>query len=359
MTTRMFPQKSKTASERAAPPSTGGGRLLSIDAFRGLAILLMLLVNNFGSPERTPLQFRHAGWEGGIHLADMAFPWFLFCVGVSIPFSVASLKRKGLSRWQFELKILRRVITLLALGALLDTVGDYRLTFFTIGVLQTIAISYAVGMLLYDLTAYRRMIFAGFGLVIYWAMIKFVPIPGVGAGAFAEQQNFILHLNRTYLGQIGLWNLPRIIPTTALVLIGTVIGDTIRRKDINGVRRSAWILAIGACLTLLGCAWSLSLPFNKPIWTSPYVIFAAGTGTLTLGIFYLLIDVKGYRSWPFPLVVFGSNAILAYVLPILSKPFILSPFDKYIDGWIGVTLFSILWWVILWQLYRRKLFLKA
>jgi predicted acyltransferase len=283
----------------------------------------------------------------------------LFCVGIAIPFSVASFRRKNQSIWKYDLRVFRRVLILLALGAILDSVGDHRLIFFSIGILQTIAIAYAISALLYDLPIYRRLIFAAAGLICYWAAIKYLPIPGAATGAFSENQNFIIHLNRTYLGQVGLWGLPRIIPTTALTLIGTAIGDLIRDPVLSGHSKTKWLLISGSSLVIAGSLWALSVPFNKPIWTPSYILFSAGTGTLVLGFFYEILDLRGWCAWAFPLIVFGSNAILAYVLPILVKGLILIPLHLSINGWFRVGLFILFWWVVFWILYRKKFFLRV
>jgi len=337
----------------------GGARVLSLDILRGLSILLMLLVNNLAEAPQTVSQLRHAEWGSGIHLADLAFPWFLLCVGVAIPFSAAGFARRGESKRQFYLRILRRTAILLALGAILDMSWDHKLVFFTVGVLQTIAISYALAALLYNLAGRWRLLVAGVCLVGYWAAIKLLPIPGVGAGVFTEDRNLILYLNRTYLGHVGLWNLPRIVPTTALTLIGTAVGDLLRREYTDPRRKSAALALLGVVFVAGGYIWSLSLPFNKPVWTPSYVLLAAGLGTLLLGLVYLVVDIWRWRWWAFPLIVFGSNAVLAYVVPILVKTLILNPLDVSIVQWFRLTSFVVFWWLVLWLLHRKKIFLRV
>jgi predicted acyltransferase len=333
--------------------------LLSLDALRGLSILLMLLVNSMYAWPGTPTQLRHAGWNG-MHLADMAFPWFLLCIGVAVPLSAASAKRRGVDRKTYAFRIARRVLILLALGALLDTIADGNLTLFSVGVLQTLALSYAVGVLLYGLRPSLRVAAAVAFLAAYWAAIRFIPAPGMEAGAFEGDKNLILHLNRNYLGPIGLWNVTRLIPTSALVLIGTSIGDMLSKsKMADKLRSGLRLVEYGLGMMVLGYLWSLDLPFNKWMWTPAYILFSAGSGTFVMGVLDLIIDVEGFRAWAFPLIVFGSNAILAYVLPIISKPLILARMNIYIHGWNTVIPFIIFWWLFLWLLYRRRLFLRV
>lgn len=348
-----------TELEKSKRGRSSVDRLISLDAIRGLSILLMLLVNNFGPSWKTPTQFQHASWGEGIHLADLAFPWFLLCAGVAIPFSVAASKKKHTPWWQYEIKVVRRIFILLVLGGILDSIGDHRFEPFSIGVLQTIALAYAVGALLYDLAIHKRLIIAFAMLIAYWAAIKFIPIPGVGPGAFEENRNLILHLNRTYLGQAGLWNVTRLIPTSALVLIGTAVGDVLQRTNIDKRHTLRWLAIAGALLGIGGYIWSFSLPYNKPIWTPSYILLSAGTATLALAFFYATIDMWGWKRWAQPLVIFGSNAILAYVVPILFKELVLSNLHIYVMGWKGVIPYTLFWWLILWILYQKKLFLRA
>lgn len=347
----------KAAVEAKPQEPKSRARLVSLDAFRGLSIILMLLVNNFGST--APVQLKHAAWGEHIHIADMAFPWFLLCVGVAIPFSAASFARKGLPYWKYDLRVFRRTLLLILIGAILDSTFERGIVLFSIGVLQTIAISYMISALIYDLATYRRIAIATLGLVTYWAAIKYLPIPGVGTGFFEEHRNFIFHLNRTYFGEVGLWNLPRIVPTTALVLIGTAIGDMIRKETGGEARRSLWLMGAGIVLVAGGVLWGRSLGFNKWIWTPSFILFSGGTGTFVLGLLHLVIDAEGWSRWSHPLVVFGANAILAYVVPIMAKATILGPLHIRIGGWMSVTLFIIFWWLILWVLYRKRIFLRV
>jgi len=104
------------AEAEGESPPPAGARMVSLDAFRGLTVLGMLLVNNIALDTMTPTQLTHAGWKQGAHFADLVFPWFLLIVGVAIPFAAASRRERGLSPWRYDLKILSRAATLVALG---------------------------------------------------------------------------------------------------------------------------------------------------------------------------------------------------------------------------------------------------
>jgi predicted acyltransferase len=365
-----------------APEPVKAPRILSLDAFRGLTILLMLLVNNVALDVFTPKHLTHAAWNGGVNLADLVAPWFLFCVGVAIPFSAASFAKTGKPAWHHDIRILRRGLLLVLLGCLIDS-SIYNGPVFCLDVLQIIGLAYVVGALLYDLPLSRRMCIAGLLLAGYWAFIKFVPIPGEGAGFFAENHNLITHINQNYLSAVSLVGIFSLIPTAALVLIGSAIGDLMRRRDRHQMWTVAWLMMIGVALSIAGIAWNASLAFNKPLWTPSYVLLAAGTGSMVLSLFYLIIDTHRWSKWAFPLIVFGANAIVAYVAPILVKLLILQKwhvavpghghvqvlqrcldvlvahYGRVPGGWLYTIGYIVVWWLVLWQLYRRKLFLRV
>jgi predicted acyltransferase len=372
------PEPAEAPPEEAAKPE----RLLSLDALRGLTILLMLLVNNVALDTYTPPQLTHAPWNGGVRVADLVFPWFLFCVGIAIPFSARSFRKKGLPAWRYDLKVVTRSAVLVLLGCLL-TSSLYKRPIFSLGVLQIIGMAYLVGALLYDFALSRRLAIAAALLVAYWAIIRFVPIPGVGPGVFEESRNIIKHFNDTYLTAVSLRGLPSVIPTAALVLIGTALGDLLLREEKRPADKTAWLLAAGLAMTGAGLLWDLDLGFNKALWTPSYILFAAGTGSIALGLLYLTIDAQGWRRWAYPLIVFGSNAIVAYVVPILAKVWVLQEWQVRVPGgqtkpilqwlldacitktgripggWLYTIGYIAAWWAVLWLLYRKRLFLRV
>jgi predicted acyltransferase len=360
----------------------GTRRLASLDAFRGLTILGMLLVNNAALDTATPAQLTHAGWNKGLHFADMVFPWFLLIVGVAIPYAAASYKRRGLPPGKRDLKVFSRAVILVLLGCLVNS-SLARRPLFDLGVLQLIGLAYLVAALLYELSPRRRLILAAVLLVGHWAAIRFLPVPGVGVGVFSESKNFINHLNEVYLDRYGLTGLISVVPTSALVLIGTVLGNFLRRESANEMRKAAHLMAGGLALAVVGWLWNLDLPFNKPVWTASYILSAAGWGTLVLGLFYLLIDVNGWRAWAFPLIVFGMNAITAFVAPILVKVhflrewvwsmpdgshlplgeafmnFLFTHAGRIAGGWLYTFSFILFWWAVLYWMYRKQVFWRV
>ncbi len=366
-------------------PQAGPPRLASLDAFRGLTIFGMLLVNNIALSWHTPSELTHAPWNGGVHFADVVFPWFLLMVGVAIPYAWASHRRKGWSRGRYLLRAAARAAGLFALGCLIDSSIAKR-PLFDLDVLQLIGLSYFVAAALAMLLpSPLRLLVAALFLLAHGAVLRWVHVPGMATGTFEPTRNVIAYVNLHVLGPYHLAGLISVVPASALVLIGTALGDILRRERIAPMRRLRTLVVSGLLLVGLGWAWSLSLPFNKPVWTGSYILFTGGLGALTLAALFALLDVPGIgimkgRAWATPLLVFGSNAIAAYVAPILVKLWVLQVVDwpgthvplqqaflhtavrrwgvigggwAYTLGYIGF------WWLVLLVLYRRKIFLRV
>lgn len=354
-------------------------RSIPLDTFRGITILLMLLVNNVVIDIITPYYLKHAPWGKGVTIADLVMPWFLMIVGIAIPFSLSSSKRRGIPLWKYNLRALNRTIKLFLLGCFL-TSSIYKQPYFGMEVLQLIGLTYLVGVIFCPLSILYRALISAVLFISHWALIKFIPIPGIGAGVFTEDKNIIRYIDITYLQKLHLNGIISVIPTSGLVIIGSIIGNILMKEE---VKKNTWILfATGALLTLSGWLWNLDIPFNKPYWTSSYILYTAGLGVILLGVTYLLVEVIGWKKWTFPFVVLGRNAILAYILPILFKVYILnewrwrmpngsilsikeailylltSKFGIILGGWSFTILYILAWWVFFLYLYLRKVFIK-
>ena len=411
----MVAQPQPSAASLEASPSkvaSVGGRLLALDALRGLTVVLMLLVNNVALQAATPDQLMHAPF-GGVTLADLVFPWFLFCMGAAIPYAAASFDKQKLPLWRRILRIFTRSSLMFAFGLFL-TSALARSPVFALGVLQLIALAYCVAALIYLISPKPAFLFSAAALLLlgYWAVIRFVPVPGAGPGIFEEDRNLLLHINRTFLEPLGLRGLLSTIPTAALGLLGAIVAQMMRAEGRGqraegcdseqhltesspGVRCLGFgvrqffsthsplpqLLLLGGGLTLIGYLLSLELPFSKTFWTPPYILFSAGLGTLAIGIFYVLFDLR-WKWMAFPLTVLGSNALLAYIVPILFKIWVLQGWTIVVEGqrvslqqawlnwhiaqsglvvggWLYTILYILLWWVVLWWLWRKQIFLRV
>jgi len=356
-------------------------RLVSLDAFRGFTIIAMLMVNNPGYDSAFPDQFRHAPWGKMVTFCDMIFPWFLFIVGVAIPYSAASFHKKNPSLLNYFVKAFRRMLLLIFFGILIDCSISKRISV-GMNVLQLIGLAYFCGAVIYELPKMWRLYIAGLFLVLHWAIIKFVPIPDVGAGFFEEEKNIIHYINQQ-LSPFHLAGIISVIPTTALVLIGTYFGDLFRNENVKLLKKLQTLLLSGVILIIIGYLWHLNLPMSKHLWTSSYILFSAGTGCIVLGIFLFIIDFIGIQKWAFPFVIYGMNAITAYFFSIMVRVHTvqewttktatgepISLWKAMLNFWTNIAginfgsyLFTFsyifFWWLVLLWMYKKKLFLRV
>lgn len=330
----------------------------------------MLFVNNAAMGDATPDSMRHAEF-GGLTAADLVFPWFLLIVGIALPFSAG--KSQGVA---FLRRLFGRTAWLLGLGMLVDSAVNRRPSP-GLGVLQLIGLAYMVGALMVRLPMWARASTAVVLLVAHHLILHFLPIPGQSVGTITEDLNAVRYLNDTVFGPVGLRGLPSVLPTAGMVLLGTVVGERLRLEPRRG-RRCLELLAIGGILALVGIAWGQVLPFSKLIWSSSYLVLAAGLGLIALAGF--TVADGGWNGWVWPLVAAGANPIVAYVAPILVKTLIfqvwtmpngpltlekgwqaaaLNAFGPVGGGWAYTVGYAAVWWGVLAYLYHRRLFLRV
>ncbi len=360
------------------PATTQTTRSIALDAFRGLTVALMLLVNNISLDVATPAMLQHAPWGGGITLTDLVFPWFLFAAGTAMPFAFQSARKRGALGLEWAKRALSRTVWMFFLGCLVTSAVAHR-PILSLGVLQLIALASLIGAVAYPWRMGVRVGIAVALLVAYWALLRFYTVPNVGVGVFEETRNAVKHINETLLEPWGLRGLPSVIPTAALVVIAGLVGDVLRVP--LGPTQRFWLVGlIGAGLTIIGWLWSFDLEFNKAVWTPSYILFTAGLGTLVIALFLVLEHFgRAWRTIAFPLIVFGSNALLVYIAPILIKTWILQDWTASKDvtvqtwalrsltdaigqipgGWAYTILYILACWLGALWLYRRKLFLRV
>jgi predicted acyltransferase len=346
------------------PQRVLSARVLSVDVLRGLTIALMILVNDPGDWSHVYSQLDHAEWNG-FTLTDFVFPNFLFLVGVSIVFSLQSRMARGNCKLTLTGHIFRRAATLFAIKLFLSAFPHFHVTHLRLyGVLTRIALCYlAAGLLTLALWNLRRragiLVAATAALLVgYWALMRFVPVPGLGVPThdfpiLDPNNNLAAWLDRCvnaftqhFLHTGSLYNrthdpegLLSTLPAIATTLIGCLTGFWLSRTGTTdpGAPRSAAssptvglpipaihtlrVLILSGLVTLaLGLLWSCTFPINKNLWTSSYVLFSAGLSLLLLSLFYWLIDIRRLNDSPigkaflWPWLVFGSNAITAFVV---------------------------------------------
>ncbi len=357
---------------------------MSLDAFRGLTIAGMILVNNPGSWDHAYEPLTHAEWNGWTP-ADLVFPFFLYIMGVAVTFSFGDVTGGRPGRQTFS-RIVRRTALLLLLGlalnALMDTDGLSRLRI--PGVLQRIALCYLAASLLFLWSGPRlqAMLFAGL-LIGYWLVLDLVPVAGHRPGWSDPEYNLAAYLDRRLIGESHLYHeswdpegLLSTVPAVATTLLGVLTGHWLRSGQ-PAERKTAGLVVAGAAVLAAGFAYDRWMPINKNLWTSSYVLFTGGMAMVTLAICYWLIDVRRIRQPVLPLVVFGVNPIAVYVLStaggeLLERVTIhgVNVRDRICCAlfahWAtpaGASLLFAVCYTLLWLgattlLYRRKIFIK-
>jgi predicted acyltransferase len=307
-------------------PADKPARLLSLDVFRGLTVVLMLLVNNAGDYTQYYRPLAHAPWHGCTP-ADLVFPSFVFIMGVALVYGLAAVRERPEQHRAAIWRIIRRALVLLVLGLLIGLVPYFYFTSFRIpGVLQRIALVYGVCAVLFLKTTWRQQVWLGAGLLIFYnVLLQLVPVPGIGAanlepstnlGAWLDQRLFTV--NHMFLKDKG-WDpesLLGTLPTIATGLLGVLVGQWLRRTGSDATTKAAWLFVGGSVLVLAGLVWNGWFPINKALWTSSFVLYAGGISVLVLAGLYWLVDVQQWRgAWTRPLVACGSNALLVFFLP--------------------------------------------
>lgn len=370
-----------------APPASE--RLVSLDIFRGITIAGMLLVNDPGTWSAIYPPLEHSEWNGWTP-TDLVFPFFLFIVGVAMTFSFGKMLAKGAGRGELLRKSAKRAAILFGLGLLQHSfpwvgydLGELRIP----GVLQRIAVSFLVAtpLVLWVGRRARAAITAAI-LLGYWAIMSWVPVPGVGAGVWEPGQDIGAYIDRAIFTTNHLWSQSRswdpegllsTLPAVATVLLGVFAGEWLRsRRD---VKEKVWgLLLAGVALVAAGQLWNLDFPINKKLWTSSFVLFTAGMALLGLALCYWVADVKRYRRWGFPFIILGMNAIATYWLAEITAALIsmIQVGDASLQEWIYQNAFAtwlapinaslayaiafVLFWVgVMWVFYKRGVFIKV
>ncbi|MGA2939483.1 MAG: heparan-alpha-glucosaminide N-acetyltransferase domain-containing protein [Syntrophobacteraceae bacterium] len=366
------------------------GRLASLDAFRGFTIALMILVNSPGDTKAVYAPLSHADWNGWT-FADTVFPSFLFIVGVSLVFSFAKQEEKGKPNSAFVVRLLRRTLILFALGLFLNVFPTFYLSTIRIpGVLQRIALCYFFASLIVLKADLRGCILWLIGLLAsYWLMMRFIPVPGIGAGVLEPGKNFAAWVDSLFLsGHMwsyynGTWDPEGIvstIPAIATTLFGVLTGQWLS-SSLPERRKVAGMVCAGLVLLIAGYILDRWLPINKSIWTSTFSIFMAGMALVCLAFFHWSIDVADFSRWAKPFIILGLNPIAVYVLSevfdttlrILNLPMVLaqnidcqsyvfnslcSPIAKSETASLLYALLTLLFmFLIAWIMWRKRLFI--
>ncbi|WP_340105300.1 acyltransferase family protein [Rhodohalobacter sp. 8-1] len=380
---------------------TRGKRLVSLDVFRGATIAAMILVNNPGTWAAMYPPLRHAQWHGWT-ITDLIFPFFLFIVGVSVVLAFTKSLEKGAGRGDLLRKTVKRSAIIFGLGLLMmgfpyftfDPSFDIHSNLSGIrlmGVLQRIAICYLIASLLFLYVKPKTMAFITAGLLlVYWAVMMLIPVPGYGAGMIDQPHTNLsawvdqLLIPEPHIYREGPYDPEGIlstIPAIATTLLGLFAG-MILMTDRTIIEKAARLMLWGFFLAVIGYIWNWWFPINKSIWTSSYAIFTAGLAMQCFGACYWLIDVKGYKRFTRPFVVYGVNALIVFfVSGLLARTLVMIqiPTDEGsislqrlifnnvfmpLASEVNASLLYAITWIVLWYvvlsyMYKRKIFIKV
>ena len=406
-----MPQSTSNATPKTltnpASAKTPVQRLLSLDVLRGVTIAFMIMVNNNGGPGSWGFM-NHAQWNG-LTPTDLVFPTFVFVVGASIVFAFQSRLKRGATRAQLARHTVQRAVIIFALGLIVNGFPFFPLEHFRVyGVLQRIAICYLVVGLFYlwDQRVSTKVVALVVCLVGYWVLLRWVPVPGAGMPGrdipFMDKgMNLTSWIDRLLMPHhLYLeWNGPdphnlrdpegllSDLPAVGTALLGLLAGLWLRGQ--RAARNTAFGLAAAAITCLaLGYLWSLEFPLNKNLWTSSFVLVAAGWSLTVLTLSYWVMDVWGWgrgqqsKSLVYPWLVLGSNAITVYMFSEIV-PGLLERIRFTFDGrptnptsWLADHVFIHLptsgWqafafsvftlaycYIPAWIMYRKKIFVKV
>jgi len=393
-----------------AQKAESSGRLVSLDAFRGTIMLLML-----NEATRLPLVARsfphsaiwaflafnteHVDWQG-CSLHDLIQPGFSFLVGAAMPFSIASRVAKGQGFWELLGHAMWRALVLIVLGILLRSIHHSQ-TYFTFeDTLTQIGLGYVFLFLLAFTRVRTQVIVTLLILIAFWGAFALYPAPGpnfdyarVGVPQNWEHNytGFLSHFNKNsnlswafdvwflnlfpretpFIYNEGGWSTLSFIPTLATMILGLLTGEWLKStKSKDEKLRGLVIAGVGLVLAGLIFQWAGICPIVKRVWTSSYTLYSGGLVILMLAGFYALIDWKGWKKWAFPLIVIGMNSIAVYVMSWTMGEFTYTALQTHLGTVIsaavspalqpvayGIGILLIFWSILFWM-YRRKIFLK-
>ena len=386
---------SPAANDQGVDPASASAneRLVSLDALRGFdmfwiiggksMLVALAAVTSAAWLDWVLQRMQHPEWDG-FEPWDLIFPLFLFIAGVSTPLSLSHRRARGDSQRSIYGHVILRAVLLVALGVIYNGIptdwtssegwANHRYP----SVLGRIGLAYLFAALIaMNARSWGRWLWLVGLLMGYWAALRFIPVPGFGAGDLTPGHTLTDYLDRLlipgqlYQGDRDPEGLLATIPAIATALLGVITGQMLMRRDWNGWRKTGTLVLGGLVCVALGWAWDLEswfrFPINKNLWSSSFVLYCAGWSLLLLALFYLVIDVWKFRWGVTFFTVIGANSILIYMAPC----FIDFKFtaNSILAGWaslapaygpliLAVGVFVIKW-LLLYLLYRKKIFVKV
>jgi predicted acyltransferase len=364
---------------------SSSNRLQSIDALRGFDMFWIIggdaifsgiaSLTGWQMFKWIDIQLGHVQWHG-FHFFDMIFPLFLFIAGISFPLSLAKRRADKQSTQTIYAHILRRGMILVFLGILYNNGLSFDFAHMRYGsVLGRIGLAWMFAAVIFMNTRLTTRIIWFWALLLgYWLLLILFPAPDLGsADPFSPEGNLPGYIDRLFLpGLQGIHDPEGIlstIPAISTALLGMFTGEFLLSEFLNKNRVKKTFLMFGTALVLIiiGKLWNQVFPINKHLWTSSFVCFVGGLSLALFALFYLIIDVLGFRKWAFFFIVIGMNPITIYLAERIvnldsSRRFFFAGFTTLLPiSWTplinGIGVMTIAW-TFLYFLYKKKIFLK-
>jgi predicted acyltransferase len=368
--------------DATAPTKT---RLLSLDALRGFDMFWIIggdalfrslaEVTNWGWARSWAAQLEHVEWAG-FHFYDLIFPLFMFISGVAIPFSLLAKAETAADKRPIYLKLVRRALLLVVLGFVYNHLTQ--LEFATqryASVLSQIGLAYLfAALIMLNVRSLWGRLAAVAGILGGYAVVQLlIPVPGIGAGVLTPEgsiNGFIDRLllpGRLYDKIFDPEGILCILSATSVTLMGGLAGLVLKAEKLAAHRKALLLAASGVGLAIAGYVLGGFYPIIKKAWTATFDIYAAGLSFILLALFYLVIDVFGFKKWSFVLRVIGLNSITIYLGSRMIDFDYTSRFwfggVSRIAGPSGVLVLEagaiVVEWLVLYFLYKKKVFLRV
>ena len=362
-------------------PQLTNKRLFSLDFYRGLTMFLLIgegthlfsllvdpalkgtIIASIGN------QLHHHPWNG-LRFWDLVQPFFMFIVGVAMPFSFAKRWERGDS-WALTFRhALQRSFLLLLFGWALYCIGPGKITFELWNVLAQLSVTYLIAFLMMRKTTKTQLLFTVGLLVLTELLYRFWPVQGFNQ-PFVPDKNFGAWMDLLLMGKLsgGHWVAINALPTTAHTMWGVLAGMVLKssRTDFNKIKI---LLIAGVIGVVLGYAMNPVTPIIKRICTTSFVIVSGGWSLVALAFSYWLVDVKKVHKIPKFFAIVGMNPLFIYIFVHTGGAGwlkdIVKPFTHGLFCWTGelaaqIITASIVWfllWYICYFMYKRKIFIK-
>lgn len=369
---------SSKSSETSAGNAAAVDRLYSLDAFRGFTMVWMFSmafglhhVKNesvLGLPlEPLARQFTHADWQG-MNAWDLIQPFFMFIVGVAMPYAFARRDAAGQSRGAQLLHVLKRCAMLLLLGTMARSIRANQPTLDLINVLGQLSFTYLAAYMVLRLGWKAQAAAAGLLLGVHWALYQFIGAPG-SAGPWEKNANFGWWLDGVVLGKHwgGGYATINMLSSAANTIFGVMAGQWLR-AEATAQQKIRGLALAGVASLAAGAALDPFIPIIKKIWTLSFALFSNGFCLLALALFYWVCDVRMIRRWAHLFAIVGMNSIFIYLFHEIMYRWMKETamvFFGWAVGWWGAWGSALVENVIVafqiylcWWLWRRRIFFK-